>query len=113
MMSRSTTVAAPSAPPAGLSRARLHELYCSMRLTRSLEERLVVIVCENNGYAFSTPTHRQTRAAKDPLGRYHRELVDAIALCEDEPMPDFGTALDGIHAHPTRLETDWFRRLDG
>jgi len=33
--------AAPAAPPHGLSRAQLHELYYFMRLTRSLEERLV------------------------------------------------------------------------
>jgi len=31
----------PAAPPHGLSRAQLHELYYYMRLTRSLEERLV------------------------------------------------------------------------
>jgi pyruvate dehydrogenase E1 component alpha subunit/2-oxoisovalerate dehydrogenase E1 component alpha subunit len=33
--------AAPAAPPHGLSRAQLHEMYYYMRLTRSLEERLV------------------------------------------------------------------------
>ena len=33
--------AAQAAPPHGLSRAQLHELYYYMRLTRSLEERLV------------------------------------------------------------------------
>ena len=33
--------ATPAAPPHGLSRAQLHELYYYMRLTRSLEERLV------------------------------------------------------------------------
>jgi pyruvate dehydrogenase E1 component alpha subunit/2-oxoisovalerate dehydrogenase E1 component alpha subunit len=33
--------AAPAAPPHGLSRAQLHEIYYYMRLTRSLEERLV------------------------------------------------------------------------
>jgi len=31
----------PAAPPHGLSRAQLHEMYYYMRLTRSLEERLV------------------------------------------------------------------------
>ncbi len=31
----------PAAPPHGLSRAQLHEMYYFMRLTRSLEERLV------------------------------------------------------------------------
>ena len=38
-----TTAAAPAAPPlhAGLTRAQLHELYYWMRLTRSLEEKLV------------------------------------------------------------------------
>ncbi|HEU5153851.1 MAG TPA: thiamine pyrophosphate-dependent enzyme, partial [Gemmatimonadales bacterium] len=38
-----TTTAAPASPPlhAGLNRAQLHELYYWMRLTRSLEEKLV------------------------------------------------------------------------
>src|ERR1041385_2247063 len=37
----STASAAPAALPAGLTRAQLHELYYWMRLTRSLEEKLV------------------------------------------------------------------------
>ncbi len=174
----------------------------------AVQQLPVVIVCENNGYAFSTPTHLQTRAARlvdkapgygipgvradgndvlaayaatreavdraragggptliefltyrrkghaehdnqsyvpaeeleswaarDPLDRYHRELVEAgwattagleaidarvdaelaeaVASCEDEPMPDTDTALDGVYANPARLDTDWFRRLHG
>lgn len=174
----------------------------------AVQQLPVVIVCENNGYAFSTPTHRQTRAARladkapgygipgvradgndvleayavtreavdraragegptliefltyrrkghaehdnqsyvtaeeletwasrDPLDRYHRalleaewatageleaigarvdgELTEAVAACEDEPMPEPGTVLDGVYASPARLDTDWFRRLHG
>lgn len=41
MVSPSVPASAPQVIPAGLSRAQLHELYYFMRLTRSLEERLV------------------------------------------------------------------------
>lgn len=72
---------------------------------------------------------------RDPLDRFHRELLEhqwsdasalkeieervdaeldaAVALCENEPLPDAGTALDGIYADPARVAPNWFRRLDG
>lgn len=168
----------------------------------------LVIVCENNGYSFSTPMHRQTAVkqlvdkaaaygipgvradgndvlavygatkpaveharegggctmielvtyrrkghaehdnqsyvpkeeiaaweAKDPIDRCIRQFTDAgwateaeladidarilalldeaVARCEDEPMPEAGTALDGVLADPPRAELEWYRRTDG
>src|SRR5438445_20508 len=98
-MARSTAAASkptkltPAGQSADLSRAQRLELYYYMRLTRSLEERLVnlgdgatstgalhegisfaavqrcplVVIVENNGYAYSTPLSNQTAA---------RQLVD-------------------------------------
>jgi pyruvate dehydrogenase E1 component alpha subunit/2-oxoisovalerate dehydrogenase E1 component alpha subunit len=166
----------------------------------------LVVVCENNGYAYSTPTSKQTavrslvdkaagyglpgvqadgndvlavyevtRAAveraragggptlielmtyrrtghaehdnqqyvpreeleawarKDPLDRYVRqlretgwaqpaeleaidarivaELDEAVARCENEPLPAPETALDGVCADPPRAALEWYRRL--
>jgi pyruvate dehydrogenase E1 component alpha subunit/2-oxoisovalerate dehydrogenase E1 component alpha subunit len=166
----------------------------------------LVVIVENNGYAFSTPFHRQTAAralvekaagygipgvqadgndvlavhevtkaavdraragdgvtlielltyrrkghaehdnqsyvppeelaaweARDPIDRYHGQLREhgwagaaeldaidarilaeldaAVALVEDEPMPDADTALDGVLAYPPRAELEWYRRL--
>ncbi|HQR19118.1 MAG TPA: thiamine pyrophosphate-dependent dehydrogenase E1 component subunit alpha [Gemmatimonadales bacterium] len=168
----------------------------------------MVIVCENNGYAFSTPMHKQTAVtqlvdkaaaygipgvradgndvlavygatkpaveraragggctlielvtyrrkghaehdnqsyvpkeelaaweAKDPIDRCVREftaagwatpaelaaidarvaalLDQAVGQCENEPMPEALTALDGVLAHPARAELEWYRRIDG
>jgi pyruvate dehydrogenase E1 component alpha subunit/2-oxoisovalerate dehydrogenase E1 component alpha subunit len=168
----------------------------------------LVVVAENNGYAYSTPMHRQTAvaslvekaagygvrgaqadgndvlavyevtreavararagegvtlielhtyrrkghaehdnqsyvskeelarwAANDPIDRYMARLaasgwatgaelaaldarvaaeIDAaVALCEEEPMPEGATALDGVLADPPRAELEWYRRLDG
>jgi TPP-dependent pyruvate/acetoin dehydrogenase alpha subunit len=74
-------------------------------------------------------------AAKDPIDRYLRQLTEsgwatpaelsaidqriageldaAVALCENEPMPEPGTALDGVMVTPPRAELEWYRRLDG
>ena len=168
----------------------------------------MVIVCENNGYAFSTPMHKQTAVAqlvdkaaaygipgvradgndvlavygatkpaveharqgggctlielvtyrrkghaehdnqsyvpkeelaawerKDPIDacvrrftgagwataaeltaiddRILMQLDEAVALCEDEPMPEALGALDGVLADPARAELEWYRRIDG
>ncbi|MFZ5624062.1 MAG: thiamine pyrophosphate-dependent dehydrogenase E1 component subunit alpha [Gemmatimonadota bacterium] len=73
--------------------------------------------------------------ARDPLDRYVKQLVEqgwatqrelleldarimdeldaAVALCENEPLPDPATALDGVLADPPRAEVEWYRRLDG
>jgi len=74
-------------------------------------------------------------AAKDPIDRYLGQLTGsgwatpaelsaidqritgeidaAVALCENEPMPAPGTALDGVTVTPPRAELEWYRRLDG
>jgi pyruvate dehydrogenase E1 component alpha subunit/2-oxoisovalerate dehydrogenase E1 component alpha subunit len=74
-------------------------------------------------------------AANDPIDRYIRQLTEsgwatpaelsaidqriagaldaAVALCENEPMPEPGTALDGVLVTPPRAELEWYRRLDG
>jgi TPP-dependent pyruvate/acetoin dehydrogenase alpha subunit len=168
----------------------------------------MVIICENNGWAYSTPSHRQTavkqlsdkaaaygipgvrcdgndvlacyeltrkaveraRAGEgltliefvtyrrkghaehdnqsyqpkeqiaewernDPVDRYVKQLRDngwatdatmakidqrvqneldaAVALCENEPLPDVGTTLEGVYADPAVMETEWYRKLQG
>lgn len=168
----------------------------------------MVIVCENNGYAFSTPMRKQTAVdrlvdkaaaygipgvradgndvvgvygvtkpaveraregggctlielvtyrrkghaehdnqsyvpkeelaaweAKDPIDRCVREfraagwmteaeqaeidgriaalLDEAVARCEDEPMPHADTALEGVLADPPSMELEWYRRVHG
>ncbi|HMU61762.1 MAG TPA: thiamine pyrophosphate-dependent dehydrogenase E1 component subunit alpha [Gemmatimonadales bacterium] len=40
-------------------------------------------------------------------------LDEAVAACEDEPMPEAMTALDGVLADPARAELEWYRRTDG
>lgn len=45
--------------------------------------------------------------------RIAAELDEAVALVEDEPMPEAATALDGVLAHPARADLEWYRRLDG
>jgi pyruvate dehydrogenase E1 component alpha subunit/2-oxoisovalerate dehydrogenase E1 component alpha subunit len=72
-------------------------------------------------------------ARKDPLDRYHRRLVEtgwaqqaeldaidarilaeldqAVAHCEDEPLPAPHTALDAVYADPPRASVEWYRRL--
>ena len=168
----------------------------------------LVIICENNGYSFSTPTRKQSAVtqlvdkaaaygipgertdgndvvgvygvtrpaverarqgggctlielvtyrrkghaehdnqsyqpkaeiaeweAKDPIDRCIRDytaagwatpaelaeidarvdaLLDAaVGECENEPMPEAMTALDGVLADPARAELEWYRRTDG
>jgi pyruvate dehydrogenase E1 component alpha subunit/2-oxoisovalerate dehydrogenase E1 component alpha subunit len=165
----------------------------------------LVVVAENNGYAYSTPLHRQTAvaqlvdkaagygvpgaqadgndvlavyqvtrqaveraragdgvtlielltyrrkghaehdnqsyvpkeeleawAANDPIDRYHRRLTQsgwasapelgaldarvtaeldaALAICENEPLPEPHSALDSVLADPPRAEAEWYRR---
>lgn len=166
----------------------------------------LVIVCENNGYAYSTPMHKQTAVkflvekaagygvageqadgndvlavhdvtkravdraragggvtlvelitfrrkghaehdnqsyvtkeeieaweARDPIDRYlrqmrengwaspeelaaidarvTREIDDAVAICENEPLPSPDTALGGVLADPPAADREWYRSL--
>ena len=40
-------------------------------------------------------------------------LDEAVAACENEPMPGAMSALDGVLADPARTELEWYRRIDG
>lgn len=41
--------------------------------------------------------------------RVTKELDAAVALCESEPLPEIGTALDAVYADPAVMETEWYR----
>lgn len=41
--------------------------------------------------------------------RVTKELDAAVALCENEPLPDVGTALDQVYADPAVMDTEWYR----
>lgn len=45
--------------------------------------------------------------------RVTREIDEAVALCENEPLPDVSTTLEGVYADPAVMETEWYRRLAG
>ncbi len=73
-------------------------------------------------------------AAKDPIDRYHRRLIEsgwaspaelaavdarvtaeieaATAQCENEPLPEPLSALEEVTRDPPRAELEWYRRLD-
>jgi pyruvate dehydrogenase E1 component alpha subunit/2-oxoisovalerate dehydrogenase E1 component alpha subunit len=44
--------------------------------------------------------------------RVQTELDAAVTLCENEPLPDVGTALEGVYANPAVMETEWYRRIN-
>lgn len=43
--------------------------------------------------------------------RIDGELDAAVALCENEPLPEPLTALDGVYADPPRASVEWYRSL--
>jgi TPP-dependent pyruvate/acetoin dehydrogenase alpha subunit len=71
--------------------------------------------------------------ARDPIDRYLRQLTErgwsspqelaaidarvleeieaAVAICENEPLPDPVTALDGVLANPPAADLEWYRRI--
>ncbi|MEZ4588872.1 MAG: thiamine pyrophosphate-dependent enzyme [Gemmatimonadales bacterium] len=71
--------------------------------------------------------------ARDPIDRYVRRLLesgwaapdeleaidakvgleidDALAVCENEPLPDPSTALSGVLADPASAPIEWYRLL--
>jgi pyruvate dehydrogenase E1 component alpha subunit/2-oxoisovalerate dehydrogenase E1 component alpha subunit len=71
--------------------------------------------------------------ARDPIDRYIRQLTErgwaspadldqidarvgaeidaAVAVCENEPLPEPVTALEGVMARPATAELEWYRRL--
>ena len=43
--------------------------------------------------------------------RVLRELDDAVSLCENEPLPDVSTTLEGVYAEPAVMQTEWYRSI--
>jgi pyruvate dehydrogenase E1 component alpha subunit/2-oxoisovalerate dehydrogenase E1 component alpha subunit len=88
---------------------------------------------EHDNQSYVTKAELAAWEAKDPIDRYlkrladqgwatgdelaaidaavGREIDDAVALCENEPLPDPGTALGGVLADPPAAELEWYRRL--
>jgi TPP-dependent pyruvate/acetoin dehydrogenase alpha subunit len=53
----------------------------------------------------------QQRELTDIDQRVTSELDRAVAECENEPLPDPGTALSGVFANPESAAPLWFRRV--
>jgi len=90
---------------------------------------------EHDNQSYVPKAELEAWAANDPLDRYERRVIEsgwgtaeelrdidqritaeidmAVALCENEPLPDAATALDEVLADPPRAELEWYRRLDG
>jgi TPP-dependent pyruvate/acetoin dehydrogenase alpha subunit len=89
---------------------------------------------EHDNQSYVSREELETWAAKDPIDRYVRQLTEtgwatagevekidarisneidaAVALCEHEPLPAPGTALDEVTVTPARADLEWYRRLD-
>ena len=89
---------------------------------------------EHDNQSYVSREELETWAAKDPIDRYVRQLTEtgwatagevekidarisneidaAVALCEHEPLPAPGTALDEVTVIPPRADLEWYRRLD-
>jgi pyruvate dehydrogenase E1 component alpha subunit/2-oxoisovalerate dehydrogenase E1 component alpha subunit len=90
---------------------------------------------EHDNQSYVTRAEIEAWEAKDPIDRYVRRLTEsgwatpadlqaldrritdeidaAVALCENEPLPDPLTALDDVLSNPPRAELEWYRRLNG
>ena len=90
---------------------------------------------EHDNQSYVPKEELEAWAAKDPLERYQRRLVEsgwagpeelsaldarvtaeldaAVASCEQEPLPDPASALPGVLHTPAAAELEWYRRLDG
>jgi pyruvate dehydrogenase E1 component alpha subunit/2-oxoisovalerate dehydrogenase E1 component alpha subunit len=88
---------------------------------------------EHDNQSYVTKEELAAWEARDPLDRYHRQLTEkgwasaadlaaidqrvgeeigrAVDLCENEPLPEPASALDGVLASPERAELEWYRRL--
>jgi len=88
---------------------------------------------EHDNQSYVDPDELAVWEARDPLDRYSRRLEEngwatqaeresidervsseidaAVARCENEPLPDPGTALGGVLASPEAAELEWYRRL--
>ncbi len=90
---------------------------------------------EHDNQSYVPAGELETWAANDPVERYLKQLAEfewatkaelaavdlrvemeleqAVARCENEPLPEAGSALDGVLAVPPRAELEWYRSLDG
>jgi pyruvate dehydrogenase E1 component alpha subunit/2-oxoisovalerate dehydrogenase E1 component alpha subunit len=90
---------------------------------------------EHDNQSYVTKAEIEAWETKDPIDRYVKrltesgwaspddlraideriaaEIVAAVTLCENEPLPEPLTALDEVMANPPRAELEWYRRLDG
>lgn len=89
---------------------------------------------EHDNQSYVSREELEAWAAKDPVDRYMRRLTEtgwagageleeidarisaeidaAVALCENEPLPEPATALEAVTVTPPRAELEWYRRLD-
>jgi len=89
---------------------------------------------EHDNQSYVSREELEAWAAKDPIDRYVRRLtatgwagaeeleeidtrinaeIDAaVALCENEALPEPTTALDFVTLTPPRADLEWYRRLD-
>jgi pyruvate dehydrogenase E1 component alpha subunit/2-oxoisovalerate dehydrogenase E1 component alpha subunit len=90
---------------------------------------------EHDNQSYVTKEELAVWAARDPIDRYVRRLIEsgwaepveletadarigaeldaAITRCETEPQPEAETALDEVYVTPARADLEWYRRLDG
>jgi TPP-dependent pyruvate/acetoin dehydrogenase alpha subunit len=90
---------------------------------------------EHDNQSYVTKAEIEAWEAKDPIDRYVKRLTEsgwaspddlraideriaeeilaAVTLCENEPLPEPLTALDEVLANPPRADVEWYRRLDG
>ena len=88
---------------------------------------------EHDNQSYVPPEELEAWAKNDPVDRYVARLLEsgwasagelagldaridgeldaAVALCENEPLPEPLTALDGVYADPPRAALEWYRSL--
>ena len=90
---------------------------------------------EHDNQSYVSRKEQERWAANDPIDRYAVRLTEsgwasspelaaldarvlaeidaAVAACENDPLPEGSSALEGVLADPARAELEWYRRLDG
>ncbi len=90
---------------------------------------------EHDNQSYVPKEELEAWAAKDPIERYQKQLSEAgwaaageleaidsrinaeidaaVAACENEPLPEPASALEGVLSDPADAELEWYRRLDG
>jgi TPP-dependent pyruvate/acetoin dehydrogenase alpha subunit len=89
---------------------------------------------EHDNQSYQSKAELEEWSRNDPIDRYIKRLLQAewatqdelasidsriaaeidaaVAVCENEPMPEPLTALDGVTRTPDRAELEWYRRLN-